>query len=60
MFKLDQQIAKGTEKLLLLAPVDIPAASSLLAQWRKQRDELQVNLTMSRNPNRRNLMSKQS
>lgn len=44
MLKLDQQIAKGTENLLLLAPVDIPAASSLLAQWRKQRDELQVEL----------------
>lgn len=39
-----KQIAKGTEVLLLLAPADIPAASSLLAQWRTQRDALQDEL----------------
>ena len=44
MVKLDQQIAKGTENLLLLAPADIPAATALLAQWRTQRDELQAEL----------------
>ncbi|MBX3420750.1 MAG: recombinase zinc beta ribbon domain-containing protein [Pirellulaceae bacterium] len=32
MIKLDQQITKRTENLLLLAAVDIPAASALLAQ----------------------------
>ena len=42
--KVEQQIARGTENLLLLAPVDIPAASSLLAQWRTRRDELQAEL----------------
>lgn len=38
--KLDRQIAKGTENLLLLAPADIRAASAMLADWRAQRDGL--------------------
>lgn len=42
--KLEQQIAKGTQNLLLLAPADIPAASALLAEWRQQRDALQSEL----------------
>ena len=32
LVKLDRQIAKGTENLLLLAPADISAATALLAQ----------------------------
>ena len=42
--KLEQQITKGTENLLLLAPADIPAASALLAQWREERDRVQAEL----------------
>jgi len=44
MVKIGQQITKGTENLLLLAPADIPAASAMLAQWRTQRDESQAEL----------------
>ena len=42
--KLDLQITKGSENLLLLAPVDIPAASAMLGQWREQRNQLQAEL----------------
>ena len=42
--KLEQQIGKGTENLLLLAPADIPSASALLAQWREEREELQTQI----------------
>ena len=42
--KLDEQIGKGNEYLLLLAPADIPAVSKLLAQWREPRNELHVTL----------------
>jgi hypothetical protein len=44
LVKIGQQIAKGTENLLLLAPADLPAASAMLAQWRTQRDGLQTEL----------------
>lgn len=42
--KLDSQITKGSENLLLLAPVDFPAASAMLGHWREQRNPLQVAL----------------
>ncbi len=42
--KLDQQISKGTENLLLMAPADIPAASGMLAHWREVRERVQVEL----------------
>lgn len=47
--KLDQQIAKGTENVLLLAAADIPAASALLANWRAQRDGLHAELDDAEN-----------
>ena len=42
--KLDLQISKGTENLLLMAPADIPAASDMLARWREERERVQVEL----------------
>jgi len=50
--KLDQQVAKGTENLLLLAPADIPAASAMLAQWREQRNAVQADLDALANEKR--------
>jgi hypothetical protein len=42
--KLDRQIAQGTENLLLLAPVHVPAAAQVLAKWRDERNQAQVDL----------------
>lgn len=42
--KLEQQIAQGTENLLLAAPADVPAATKILAKWRKDRDRLMAEL----------------
>ncbi len=44
MAKIEQQIIRGTENLLLLAPVDLPAASGLLAKWRNERDQIQAEM----------------
>jgi len=44
MAKVEQQISRGTENLLLLAPADLPAASALLAKWRNDRDQIQAEL----------------
>jgi hypothetical protein len=43
MAKIEQQISRGTENLLL-APADLPAARALLAKWRNERDQIQAEM----------------
>ncbi|HEX4147828.1 MAG TPA: zinc ribbon domain-containing protein, partial [Pirellulales bacterium] len=42
--KLDKQIKRGTENLLLAESEDIPAAQELLREWRQRRKELSQEL----------------
>jgi hypothetical protein len=42
--KLEKQIKRGTENLLLADPEDVPAAQKLLKEWRAEREQLQADL----------------
>ena len=44
MAKLDEQIGRETENLLLVDPSDLPTLKGILAGWRDDRDRVQVEL----------------